>query len=511
MNQNLYYYRAPEERDERTIEADVCIFGGNAAGVIAAIQLAREGKSTLILEPSGHVGGLTTGGLSETDFGNKAAIGGLSRDFYRALGAHYGVEEEWKFEPHVAEAILTKWLEENGVPVHFRQFIESIEMNGRRIVGLTTERGLTVRAQYFLDCSYEGDLMARAGCSYHVGREDNSIYGETLNGVQVYPKHQFRFPVDPYVIEGDASSGLLPGIDPVGPLSAGSGDRRVQAYNFRLILTQQAENHIAWEKPEDYDPLDYELLARHIAAGCVDDVYGKYDKLRGGKVDKNNAGAVSTDFIGGNWAYPEADYATREQIFQAHVKWHRGLFWFLSSDERVPREAREFVASWGLCKDEFLETGGWSQQLYVRESRRLIGDYVAIETDCRRERAPEDSVGLGAYTMDSHNCRRFVTSDGFVKNEGDVQVPPTGPYPISYRSLIPKRGECENLLVPVCLSASHIAYGSIRMEPVFMILGQSAALAACLALDEGGKAVQGLEYSRLRPKLEKAGQVLAWT
>jgi hypothetical protein len=428
---------------------------------------------------------------------------------YVELGAHYGTDEEWHFEPHVAERILNEWREKSGAPVYFRQFIERVEMDGDRILSVTTESGLTVRAKYFIDCSYEGDLMARAGVSYHVGRESNDTYGETLNGVQVHPKHQFRFPVDPYIVEGDPSSGLLPGIENTGPLPVGSGDKRVQAYNFRLILTQKEENCIPWTKPEGYDPQQYELLARYIKAGGIDDIYGKFDKLRGEKVDKNNHGAISTDFIGQNFHFPEGSYTEREAIFQAHVQWHRGLFWFLVSDERVPKDAREWSASWGLCKDEFLSTDGWSQQLYVRESRRLIGDYVAIEADCTRQRVPRDSIGLGAYTMDSHNCRRFVTEDGNVMNEGDVQVPPTGPYPISYRSIVPRRGECENLFVPVCLSASHIAYGSIRMEPVFMIMGQSAALAASIALDEK-LAVQDVAYEKLRPRLEAASQVLSW-
>jgi hypothetical protein len=512
MNPNLYYWRALEGRDERTIETDVCIYGGNAAGVVAALQLAREGKSTLVLEPGGHLGGLTAGGLSLTDWGKKDAVGGIAREFYRALGAHYGVDEEWRFEPHVAEGVLSRWVEENGIPVHFRQFLSSIEMDGKRITSLTTESGLKVRAKYFLDCSYEGDLMARAVCSHHIGRESNTDYDETLNGVQVHPKHQFEFPVDPYVIEGDAASGLLPGIDPTGLLPIGSGDHRIQAYNFRLCLTRKEENRIPWGKPDDYDARNYELLVRYLAAGGVEETYGKYDKLRGEKVDKNNHGAVSTDFIGQNWEYPRADYATREKIFQAHVNWQRGLFWFLSSDERVPQDAREWVNGWGLCRDEFVETGGWSHQLYIRESRRLVSDYVATENDCLRRRAPEDSVGLGAYQMDSHNCRRFVQIENGaarVLNEGDVQVPPTGPYPISYRSIIPHAGECENLAVPVCMAASHIAYGSIRMEPVFMILGQSAALSVALALDEKSTPLQSVSYARLRPLLEKAGQVLA--
>jgi hypothetical protein len=391
--------------------------------------------------------------------------------------------------------------------LHLREFVQSVRRDGERLVSLTTESGLTVTAKIFIDCSYEGDLMARANVSYHVGREDNSVYGETLNGVEVRNSHQFKHATDPYKVPGDPGSGLLPGIDARGPLPNGTGDRRVQAYNFRLCLTQQPENRLPWEKPEGYDPQDFELLARYIAAGGINEIYGKFDKLQGNKVDKNNHGAISTDFIGQNWDYPEGDYARREEIFQAHVKWHRGFFWFLCNDERVPRDAREWMSSWGLCRDEFPETGGFSHQLYVREARRMVSDYVATEADCVHARSIEDSVGLGAYNMDSHNCRRFV-EDGNVRNDGDVQVPPSGPYAISYRSIVPHAGECPNLLVPVCLGASHIAYGSIRMEPVFMILGQSAALAASLAINESCPSLQELPYERLRPLLEQAGQVL---
>lgn len=505
----LFYWQ-PAAINPREIETDVCIYGGNAAGVVAALQLAREGKRSVIVEPNAHLGGLSAGGLSCTDFGNKRAIGGISLEFYQAMGAHYGVDAEWDFEPKVAEAQFNKWLAESGAQAYFREFVASVDMHGKRIGSLTTESGLTVHATYFLDCSYEGDLLAKAGCSYHVGREGNDVHGETLNGVQCRDKHQFQQPVSPYVVDGDANSGLLAGIDAEGAVPDGTGDKRVQAYNFRMCLTQKADNQIPFSKPENYDASAYELLGRYMLVGGASEIRGKYDKLRGDKVDKNNHGGMSTDFIGANHGFPEANNATREKIFQAHVAWHRGLFWFLQTDERVPSADREWVASWGLAKDEFPQTGGWPHQLYIRESRRLIADYVSTEADCTYQRKCDDPVGLAAYTMDSHNCRRFVR-DGRVLNEGDVQVHVGGPYGISWRSLIPKLGECENLIVPVCLSASHIAYGSIRMEPVFMTMGQTAASAASLALDSGKPAVQALDYALLRARLEKDGQVLEWT
>ena len=506
---NLFYYRAesiPPGHD--TLETDVCIYGGTAAGVVAALTVARAGKRAVILEQSAHLGGLTTGGLCETDFGHKEVIGGTSLEFYQRLGAHYQVPTEWKFEPHVAQKLIDDMAQQSGAPVFYRQFLKSVEMDGKRLVSIELEGGLKVRAQTFIDCTYEGDLMARCGCSFHVGREDNSVYGETLNGAQVRPKHQFDLPVSPFVVEGDSRSGLLPFVEATQP-NIGEGDGRMQAYNFRLCLTQRPDNRIAFEKPLGYDRAHYELLARYIRAGFPEaQVFGKFDALRGEKVDKNNHGAVSTDFIGANWDYPTASYARREQIFQAHVTYQKGLMWFLGNDESVPAPIRERWNSWGLCRDEFTDCGGWSQSLYIREGRRLVGDYVLTEADCRGQRACADVIGMASYSMDSHNATRFVTPQGTVKNEGDVQVG-VSPYPVSYRAIRPREDECENLLVPVACSTSHIAFGSVRMEPVFMLLAQSAATAACLAIDTKSS-VQNLDYARLRAQLEKDGQVLSW-
>jgi hypothetical protein len=502
-----HYYLPSKRSAPRSISADVCVYGGTASGVAAAVQSARLGRSVVLLEPGRHLGGMTTGGLSFTDFGNKAAIGGMAREFYRGLGKKYGVDEEWTFEPHVAEEVIGEMVREAKVPVEFGQFLKSVKREGRRITSLTTESGLTVTARMFVDATYEGDLMAKAGVKYTVGRERNSKYGETINGVQVREKHQFDRHVDPYVAAGDPSSGLLPGIspDPVEPM--GAGDRRIQAYNFRLCLTTAPGNRIPFDKPKGYDPKRYELLARHLAAGW-NEVFVKYDPIRGGKVDKNNHGAVSTDFIGENYAWPEGSYRTRERIFQEHVRYIQGYFWFMANDPRVPEGIRRRIAEYGLAKDEFRDTGGWPHQLYVREARRMVSDVVMTELHCRGKQTVEDPVGLGAYGMDSHNCQRVVI-DGRVMNEGDVQVGGFAPYPISYRSIVPRRGECENLFVPICLSASHIAYGSIRMEPVFMILGQSAAFAADMALTRN-LSVQDVPYSELRPLLEKAEQTLEW-
>ncbi|MEP6755409.1 MAG: FAD-dependent oxidoreductase, partial [Chthonomonadales bacterium] len=352
-----------------------------------------------------------------------------------------------------------------------------------------------------------GDLMAKAGVKYTIGREANSQYNETIDGVQVRDKHQFEHQVDPYVREKDDQSGLLPGIDPTPLPAIGSGDSRIQAYTFRTCLTKEASNRIPFAKPAGYDRKQYILLERYLETGWSA-VFDKFDTIRGNKVDNNNHGATSTDFIGQNYAWPEATYRVRERLFQQHLRYQQGFYYFLSTDPKVFEKLRSEMERWGLCRDEFQSTGGWPHQLYIREARRMVSEYVMTENNCRGKVVAYDPIGLGAYGMDSHNCRRFV-DNGYVRNEGDVQAGGFPPYPISYRSIVPKRGDVDNLLVPVCLSATHIAYGSIRMEPVFMILGQSAAIAADLAI-RNNLPLQDLKYSDLQTELEKHGQVTTW-
>jgi hypothetical protein len=497
------------------IEADICVFGGTAGGVAAACTAAKMGKRVVLTEFGRHVGGLTSGGLGWTDIGNKAAIGGFARDFYKRLGRHYGKAEAWTFEPGVAETNLRELLKEASVPVYFEQRLAAVKKDGTRIVEITMENGNVFRAKAFIDASYEGDLMAKAGVSYMVGREANARFGETLNGVRAQtPHHQFLVPVDPYVKPGDPASGLLPFVQTGTGGAPGEGDRAVQAYNFRLCFTKNPANRAPIEPPPGYDAKRYELLGRYFealaAAGRKVTLrnFLKIDMVTPEKTDINNNGGFSTDFIGANYEYPDGDYATRERIWKEHEHYVRGFLTFLANDPRVPEGIRRDMSEWGVCKDEFQDTGGWPHQLYVREARRMLSDYVMTEKDCRWITKPEDSVGLGAYNMDSHNCQRVVR-DGKAHNEGDVQVGVRGPYPVSYRSIVPKAGECENLWVPVCLSATHIAYGSIRMEPVFMIMGQSAATAASMALDEGVTA-QRVDYARLRERLLADRQVLEW-
>ncbi len=498
-----YYDPAPHHAQDLT--ADLCIYGGVSGGVIAAVAAARRGLRVVLLEPSAHLGGMTAGGLGMTDVGNKHVIGGLSREFYRRVGARYGVQEEWCFEPHVAEEVFEAWLAETDVRVFRRQFLASVVMREGRIASLQTVSGLKVTASMFIDAGYEGDLLARAGVSYTLGREGNEVYGETVNGQQVHQKHQFTMFVDPYVVPGEPSSGVLPGIEADGVYEQGAGDKRLQAYNFRMCLTRRADLRVPFPKPDGYDPQKYTLLKRFLNTGW-NEAFEKFDPVRNGKTDTNNHGAVSTDFIGMNHDYPEADYGRREEIYQAHVRWQQGLMWTLANDPEIPAAIREPMSAWGLCRDEFTDSGGWPHALYVRESRRMLSDYVMTERHCRGRAVVEDPAAMAAYCMDSHNCRRIIR-EGRVVNDGDVQAGGMRPYPVSYRSIVPRRGECANLLVLFCLSASHIAFGSIRMEPVLMVIGQSAAAAAHLAL-ERGVAVQDVPYDALRKELDQAGQIL---
>lgn len=502
--------QAPSQEAGRSF--DIVIYGGTSSGVVAALQAAKMAKTTAIVEPTKHLGGLTTGGLGATDIGNKAAIGGLARTFYQRLGQHYGQDESWTFEPHVAQTLINAMIRESQAEVFLEHRLDSVKMDGRRILAITTSGGLTLTGKVFIDAGYEGDLMAKAGVSYTVGREAGAQYDESLNGVRFGQKtHQFAVPVDPYVKEGDPASGLLPGVHGDDPGQEGQGDKRVQAYCFRMCLTQRPDIRIPFPKPDDYNPQRYELLARYLqkaeSAGLKVDIL-HHKMMPNGKTDTNNNGGFSTDNINMNYDYPDADWPARERIIQEHYSYQKGLMWALANDPRIPERIRAEVGTWGLCKDEFTDHGGWSPQLYIREARRMVSDVVMTQHHCQYKKVAEDPVGLGAYNMDSHKCQRFV-KDGRALNEGDIQVGVKAPYGVAYRAIIPKTGQCENLLVPVCLSASHIAYGSIRMEPVFMILGQSAATAAALAIDDNVP-VQKVPYAKLRERLLADGQILKW-
>lgn len=482
---------------------DICIYGGTSAGVIAAYTAARMHKSVLLVEPGHRLGGLSAGGLGYTDIGNKYAIKGLSLDFYRRVGRHYGKLEQWIFEPHVAEDIFKAYIHDANIKVLYGYHIVKATKQAATITSIALEpsgpakaispgpsgsakssSSRTIHARMFIDCSYEGDLMARAGVSYTVGREANTLYDETYNGVQLRDKHQFPDGIDPYRTPGDPSSGLLWGISPESLGQQGAGDKKVQSYNYRICLSNDPANRLPITLPAGYDSTRYELLLRLLEKRPAKDLGGflKFDLLPGHKTDINNNGPISTDMIGMNYHYPEADYDTRKKIAQAHTVYTKGLLYFIGHDQRMPAPLRTRMLEWGYPKDEYTDNDHWTPQLYVREARRMKGAYIMTQANCEGKTTVTDGVGLAAYTMDSHNCQRIVVN-GMVKNEGDVQIGGFPPYPISYRALVPKAEECSNLLVPVCLSASHIAYGSIRMEPVFMELGQSSAIAAATAID----------------------------
>lgn len=521
-----------------TVAVDLVVYGGTSAGVAAAVHAARLGRSVALVCPDTHVGGLSSSGLGFTDTGDKSVIGGVSREFYHRVWKHYQRPEAWRwqslasygnrgqgttaidaerrtqwvFEPHVAERVFEAMLAETDVRVFRDEWLDradGVRKDGARIVAMSTLSGTTYEGRVFVDATYEGDLMAAAGVQHHVGREPGDKYGERHNGVQTDSPHRFHgfdTPIDPYVVPGDPASGLLPRISVQPPGAELSGDKKVQAYCYRLCLSNHPDNRVPFEKPNGYDPAQYELLGRVFDMGWREG-YMTFSPIPNRKTDTNNDGPQSTDNIGYNYEYPEASYARRREILDEHRRYQQGLLYFLANDPRAPADVRREMAEWGLAADEFQDNGHWPHQIYVREARRLVGEYVMTEADCLLERPTPEPIGMGSYTMDSHNVQRYVTADGFVQNEGDVEKPTPGAYQIAYRSLTPRREQASNLLVPVCVSSSHIAFGSIRMEPVFMLLGHSAATAADLAI-ERGVAVQAIDYGELRRRLLAEGQVL---
>jgi hypothetical protein len=497
-------------QEHRTV--DICIYGGTSSGVIAAYAAKKSGKSVLLIEPGKHLGGLTSGGLGYTDIGNKFAIAGLALDYYRRIGKYYGKFEQWIFEPHVAENLFKEYITRAKVDVLFSRQLKSLKKEKNAIKDITLESSLPgvkneviVSAKVFMDCTYEGDLMARAGVSYIVGREPNSRYNELYNGVQMRDKHQFPDGVDPYKTKGKPESGLLWGISDAKLDAQGSGDSKVQTYNFRICLSSDAANQLPITKPDAYNPATYELLLRLLEKEPQRpfDLIMKPDLMPNHKTDINNNGPFSTDMIGMNYDYAEGNYEQRTNIQKAHELYTKGFLYFIGHDPRIPTHLRDEMLKWGYPKDEYTDNDHWSPQMYVREARRMIGEYVMTQANCEGKEIVTDGIGMAAYTMDSHNCQRVVIEkhgQKMVKNEGDVQVGGFPPYPVAYRSLIPKETECNNLLVPVCLSASHIAYGSIRMEPVFMVMGQAAATAAVMAIDQH-TSVQQINIQKLQQEL----------
>ena len=525
----------------QTPQYDVVVYGATSAGVIAAVQAHRLGKTVVIVGPDTHLGGLSSGGLGFTDTGNKAVIGGLAREFYHRIWQHYQQPAAWKwqppeaygnkgqgtpaidganrtmwiFEPHVAEKAFEALVAEHKIAVHRNQWLDraaGVTKRGARLISIRMLSGRTYTGKMFVDATYEGDLMAAAGVDYHVGRESVATYGESWNGVQtgvLHHRHHFGVlerPISPYVVPGDPASGVLPRISAAPPGEYGAGDRRLQAYCYRYCVTDHPDNRIPFPKPDGYDPSQYALLLRVYEAGWRE-TFDKFDAVPNRKTDSNNHGPFSSDNIGYNYDYPEASYQRRREILDEHETYQKGWLYFIANDPRVPRDVQEAMRRWGLPKDEFTDNGGWPHQIYVRDARRMVGQFVMTQHHLQQTQPTPEPVGMGSYTIDSHNVQRYITPDGFVQNEGDIGVGLDEPYAIAYGALIPKRGQADNLLVPVCVSSSHIAFGSIRMEPVFMILAQSAATAAALAIDRG-VAVQDVPYADLRQRLLKDGQVL---
>jgi len=525
----------------KTYKADVVIYGGTSAAIASAIQLKRMGKSVLVVCPEKHIGGLSSSGLGFTDLGNKRVIGGISKEFYEEVYAHYQNDKAWNwqpktdygniaqgttaidddlktmwtFEPHVAENIFENFVKENHIEILRDKWLDrenGVKMEKGKIISITMLDGTTYKAKIFIDATYEGDLMAAAGVNYHVGREANSVYKEQWNGVQkeeFHHSHNFGDrKISPYVIPGDPTSGVLPRISTEDPGEQGSGDHRVQAYNYRLCTTNAEGNVVPFEKPENYDPAQYELLRRVFESG-------RYSMFGGGKIpnmkrDVNNVGPFSSDNIGMNYEYPEASYEKRKEILEEHIAYHKGLLYFWGHDESVPERFRISIKKWGLAKDEFADNGHWPYQIYVREARRMIGEFVMTENEILGKNKVTQSIGMGSYTMDSHNAQRYITKEGYVQNEGDLGIDAEEPYQIHLGTILPKEDECKNLLVPAAVSSSHIAFGSIRMEPVFMILGQSAGTLAGLALEDK-KSLHDISYGSLRTALQKDGQILEFS
>ena len=520
---------------------DLVIYGGTAGAVTAAVQAKKMGKSVIIVSPDQHLGGLSAGGLGYTDTGDKSVIGGLARDFYHRVWEHYDQPAAWRqqpkadygnkgqgtpamdgvnrtmwiFEPHVAEQVFEEMVRDYQLLVVRDEWLDraaGVKKSGARITSITTLSGKTYAGKMFLDATYEGDLMAAAGLDYHVGRESRAQYREELNGVQtgvLHHRHHFgvlKEKISPYVAPGDSKSGVLPHVSTEKPGVFGAADKKIQAYCFRMCLTDDPSNRVPFAKPAGYDAAQYELMLRIYATGWTE-TFVKFDPIPNHKTDTNNHSPFSTDNLGMNYDYPDASYARRREIIREHETYQQGWLYFIANDPRVPAEVREKMSHWGLAKDEFTDNRHWPHQIYVREARRLIGSYVMTENELLKRRPTPESVGMGSYAMDSHNVQRYITPEGYVQNEGDIGVSTQGPYAIAYGALTPKKSQCENLLVPVCVSSSHIAYGSIRMEPVFMILGQSAATAAVLAIDQN-LAVQDVPYATLQARLLADGQVL---
>jgi hypothetical protein len=517
-----------------TIEAEVCVYGASAGGVMAAVQASRMGKRVALVEPGLHLGGASVEGLGSTDidnhgdFQNSLAVGGLAREFYRRISVRYGRSQRfddmlasgakepalWKFESSIAEGVIEDLV--TGAGVHVYRGHRLRQERGvarddatRRITAIHCENGVTFTAAIFIDGTIEGDLLAAAGVSTVIGREANALYGETKNGIRgTNTYRQFEVPVDPYRVPGDVGSGLIATIqdEPLG--TPGAGDHRIQGFCFRMCLTRDPANRLAFTKPANYRAEDYEIYRRYAAAGGK--LWTPSANLPNGKTDLGSWHDLSANLYGLNHEYPGGTYAIRERIYQHHLTFTQGLCWFLANDSGVPESIRTEWSKWGVTRDEFTDNAGWPRMFYVREGRRMVSDYVITEAHTRRagQRSVADPIALAFWPPDTHHVRRIVR-DGKAYNEGFVfGGTDWAPFGVSYRALVPRAAECTNLITPTCPSSSHVAYGAIRLEWTFMAMGQAAGTAAALALDAGCE-VQKVNYRELAARLLADGQVLA--
>ncbi len=539
-------------------KVDVCIYGGTSGGVIAAVALAKLGRSVLVIEPTRHIGGMTSGGLGWIDFGRASTIGGLTKQYFDDVRAYYAAAKipnnGWSVEPHVAEELFEKLIAKHKVEVIREARLASVDKDGKRIRSITLDQApvdsrgapaalpqekkfLVIEAAMFMDCSYEGDLLAAAGVSHRSDREGRNEFDEEYAGVgyseiateRANGSQAAKIPlrIDPYVRPGDPASGLLPFVSAATLTAEGRRDPAVQACTFRLCLTKSDPIPIA--PPANYDPLNYGLVHRYLAALDAahepllpGDLYFNFGKklpyphprllkitrLMHGKTDVNSGSCgISMDVVnGGAERYANGSWAERAKIWHAHEDYQRGYLYFLRTDDRLPEWLRQEISPWGLPKDEFRDTGGWPAQLYIRQARRMVSQFVISQSFCEHPVAREDSVGCGSYSLDSHVCQRLV-KDGAVIHEGGFYHRLEKPYPIPYAAIVPREDECENLLVTFCVSTTHVAFASVRMEPPFMILSESAALAVDQALQEG-TSVQKINQAKLRKRLLAAGQIL---
>jgi hypothetical protein len=523
---------------------DLIVYGATSGGIISAVQAVKEGLSVLVLEPSEHIGGMTTGGLSWVDGGELETIGGLSKAFFEEVCVGSGEPPEgfssgwnpWTLTPSVALAAFERLISEFEIPVltgqRLKEDVPSVGKVGSRVSELRMESGELFRGRMFIDATYEGDLMAAAGVSYRIGRESRDEFGESKAGVlgpSERQPQQFDVFIDPYRVPGDPESGLLRYIQE-GPLAPeGSGDDKTQAYCYRVCLTRDSDivKRVEISEPAGYDQERYEILRRYLAARAaagletrLEEDLLKISHLPDLKTDINNRGPLSLDHIGESWSYPEGSYAERERVIREHTEYTQGLFWFLKSDPSVPPHIREAMAAFAYPADEYEKNGHWSPQLYVRVARRMLGEKFMTQHDIPG--TSEASIGMGSYGVDSHHVQRLIfpadygpdthgawerDSSGKLQLEGNFLEKKCA-YEIPYGAICPKREQCENLLVTFCVSASHVAFSSLRMEPIFMLLGQSAASAVAQALREEVE-VQAIDMMRLREKLRADGQALS--